>query len=105
MRSIISYDDIASEAPQDLKDTRSPPKKRRKNNYNNNRGGGSGTQQRHGGGGYIRQQQGGERNPSYEKAELEHSGSRDLLYEEIWDDSALIKAWDAAAEEYEVWTF
>lgn len=28
--------------------------------------------------------------------------SRELTYEEIWDDSALINAWDAAAEEYEV---
>ena len=28
--------------------------------------------------------------------------SRELTYEEIWDDSALINAWNAAAEEYEV---
>ena len=27
--------------------------------------------------------------------------SRELTYEEIWDDSALIDAWNAATEEYE----
>lgn len=29
--------------------------------------------------------------------------SRELLHEEIWDDSALIEAWDAATEEYEAY--
>lgn len=28
--------------------------------------------------------------------------SRELTYEEIWDDSALIEAWDAAMDEYKV---
>ena len=28
--------------------------------------------------------------------------SRELTYDEIWDDSALIDAWNAATEEYEV---
>ena len=28
--------------------------------------------------------------------------SRELAHEEIWDDSALIKAWDAAMDEYRV---
>jgi len=28
---------------------------------------------------------------------------RELTHEEIWDDSALIKAWDAAMDEYKVW--
>lgn len=28
--------------------------------------------------------------------------SRELTYDEIWDDSALIEAWNAATEEYEV---
>jgi hypothetical protein len=31
--------------------------------------------------------------------------SRELTYEEIWDDSALINAWNAATEEYEVCLF
>jgi hypothetical protein len=30
---------------------------------------------------------------------------RELTYEDVWDDSALIVAWDAATEEYEVFTF
>lgn len=34
--------------------------------------------------------------------EEEEDKSRDLTHEEIWDDSALIAAWDAANEEYEV---
>ena len=29
-------------------------------------------------------------------------GSRELTHEEIWDDSALIEAWDAAMDEYKV---
>jgi hypothetical protein len=29
--------------------------------------------------------------------------SRELTYEEIWDDSALIDAWNAATEEYEAY--
>ncbi|PAV21733.1 hypothetical protein PNOK_0169000 [Pyrrhoderma noxium] len=33
--------------------------------------------------------------------EEEEDESRDLTHEEIWDDSALIAAWDAANEEYE----
>lgn len=32
----------------------------------------------------------------------EEDESRELTYEEIWDDSALIDAWNAATEEYEV---
>lgn len=38
-----------------------------------------------------------------EEEEEEDEGSRELTYEEIWDDSALIDAWNAATEEYEVW--
>jgi hypothetical protein len=29
--------------------------------------------------------------------------SQELLHEDIWDDSALIAAWNAATEEYEVY--
>ena len=35
----------------------------------------------------------------------EEEESRELTYEEIWDDSALINAWNAATEEYEVRPF
>jgi hypothetical protein len=37
-----------------------------------------------------------------EKAEGSFEESRELTHDEIWDDSALIDAWDAATEEYEV---
>jgi hypothetical protein len=37
----------------------------------------------------------------YDDGEYEEE-SRELTHEEIWDDSALIAAWDAANEEYEV---
>jgi len=37
--------------------------------------------------------------------EEEEEESRELSYEEIWDDSVLIDAWNAATEEYEVCTF
>lgn len=33
----------------------------------------------------------------------EEEESRELTYEEIWDDSALINAWNAATEEYETY--
>jgi hypothetical protein len=36
------------------------------------------------------------------EGELQEENSRELTYEEIWDDSALIDAWNAATEEYEV---
>lgn len=29
--------------------------------------------------------------------------NHELTHEEIWDDSALIEAWDAAMDEYKVW--
>jgi hypothetical protein len=32
----------------------------------------------------------------------EEVGSRELTYDEIWDDSALIDAWESATAEYEV---
>ena len=34
----------------------------------------------------------------------EEEESRELTHEEIWDDSALIEAWNSAAAEYEVCT-
>lgn len=50
----------------------------------------------------------GETAPNAEVADededdVEEDESRELTHEEIWDDSALIAAWDAANEEYEVW--
>ncbi|KIK66106.1 hypothetical protein GYMLUDRAFT_55959 [Collybiopsis luxurians FD-317 M1] len=47
------------------------------------------------------------KNPSNEEDEdaeyLEVEESRELTHEEIWDDSALIEAWNAAAEEYQAY--
>ncbi|KAI0638818.1 hypothetical protein C8Q77DRAFT_8666 [Trametes polyzona] len=37
----------------------------------------------------------------YEEEEEEEEESRELTHEEIWDDSALIDAWNSAAAEYE----
>ena len=36
--------------------------------------------------------------------EEEEEESRELTYDEIWDDSALIAAWESATAEYEVTT-
>ena len=33
----------------------------------------------------------------------EEEESRELTHEEIWDDSALVDAWEAATEEYEAY--
>jgi len=78
----------------------SPPKKRRK--HNNRQGQRSNHRDSY-------------RGEQYEEGEYESHAttkpkrnygikeeSRQLTCEEIWDDSALIQAWDAAAEEYEV---
>lgn len=37
-----------------------------------------------------------------DEPEDEDAESRELTHDEIWDDSALIDAWNAASEEYEV---
>ncbi|KAF8503942.1 hypothetical protein BU17DRAFT_58419 [Hysterangium stoloniferum] len=106
MRSLVSYDDIASQIPSEKSSSTqmpygSPPKKKRK--HNNRQG------QR----GNHRDSYRGEQ---YEAGEYEFHAttkskrrnygikeeSRQLTYEEIWDDSVLIQAWDAAVEEYEV---
>ena len=44
----------------------------------------------------------GENGEGEEEEEEEEEESRDLTHEEIWDDSALIDAWNSAAAEYEV---
>ena len=36
------------------------------------------------------------------QGEIEDVESRELTHEEIWDDSALIEAWEAATDEYRV---
>lgn len=103
MRQLVSYDDIALPVPVQAESTdASPPRKRRKNNYYNHRQG---------------QKRGGHRpqprddvyeddeTPLLQKTRTDYGleeESRQLTHEEVWDDSALIRAWDAAVEEYEV---
>ena len=71
-RSLVSYDDITLPY-QPTK----PPSKRRKRNHGN----------------FVSEEVLSDPN------EVEES--RELTHEEIWDDSALISAWEAATEEYE----
>ena len=44
----------------------------------------------------------GEQAQELEDGEEEEEESRELTHEEIWDDSALVNAWDSAMAEYEV---
>ena len=41
-------------------------------------------------------------NDDLEESKTDGEESRELTYDEIWDDSALVDAWNAATEEYEV---
>lgn len=83
-RSIVSYDDITLpyDAPQSK--PQPPPKKRRRNNNNNKKV----------------PQHWDDPAPAEDEA-MDGEESRELTQEEIWDDSALIDAWNAAMEEYE----
>lgn len=47
--------------------------------------------------------------PKSKKAKTSHAGNfngikadRNLTHDEIWDDSALLRSWEAAVEEYKV---
>ncbi|KAH9891275.1 hypothetical protein C8Q73DRAFT_747247 [Cubamyces lactineus] len=129
MRPLISYDDIvpaepapstAQKAPMNPPSA-PPPAKKRKTNQNQGRHGASGSGRSQAvqhwddpgnqepqmvydevavasgsGSGTAGQAAGGEQ---YEEEEEEES--RELTHEEIWDDSALIEAWNSAAAEYE----
>jgi hypothetical protein len=80
-RPVVSYADITLpyEAPEPS--TQPPPKKRKKaspKSYQN-------------------------KAQSKRTETEEFEGSRELTHEEIWDDSALINAWNAATEEYEAY--
>ena len=83
-RPLISYADItlpyeASETPVQ------PPSKKRKKNASKHR------------------QNGPPRTSARNSEHEEHNEGRELTHEEIWDDSALIDAWNAATEEYEAY--
>lgn len=105
MRPLLSYDDIASEVP--IKETApsnggptTPPKKRRKTNHHQGqRFGGQRNQSRED------DREDGDEFSSSKKSRTRYGlqeESRQLTHDEVWDDSALIRAWDAAVEEYEV---
>ena len=85
-RQIVSYDDItlpydSSEGHQGSSG-RPHPKKRRKINQQ------------------AKQVNLAPRRPT---VNLDHEESRELTHEEIWDDSALVEAWEAAQQEYEIY--
>lgn len=116
-RPVISYDDITLPYDQPMdgtisSSTRPPPSKKRKRNNKS-------TQPRQ------KTQQHWD-DPNHASGSSEHIAfstsvsfskeeetneeefgryeeSRELSHEEIWDDSALIEAWDAATEEYEAY--
>lgn len=84
MRTLVSYDDISQPYEQTTRasaDSQDEPaaKKRKRNSR---------------------------KRPKNENSSATGYGdyhtSRDLTHQEIWDDSALVEAWDAATEEYEM---
>jgi len=107
-RAIISYDDIAPSQPPEISSSSDqPPAKRRKKSKNAS-GGGRNTQH------WDDPSPSVSHSHSYAQSHKAPSATagrprvgpreetRDLTHEEIWDDSALIDAWNAANEEYEV---
>jgi len=124
MRPVVSYDDITNPQPISSEtqsahgpSNQPPPKKRKRNNNQKNNSNkrsfgnqGSRYPQQHwddpGSSGQQMTYDEPE-NEGYEEVTDvgvdEEDESRELSYEEIWDDSALIQAWDAAAEEYEAY--
>jgi hypothetical protein len=111
-RTLVSYDDIISPqtapaaTPQVLQHspTQAPSKKRKRSAKSNrkhkvNRGDELGRLEESTV--YTEESMEEARDPGVEEEEE----NRELTHEEIWDDSALIDAWNAAAEEYEVCRF
>ncbi|KAI0735889.1 hypothetical protein C8Q76DRAFT_782079 [Earliella scabrosa] len=125
MRPLISYDDITSQPPLKTEITSPPPQpppKRRKTSQNYRQGGGGRPQAvQHwddpGGQGMQMNYEetasiaSSSAEPPVANEEEYHEGgeeeeeeeSRELTHDEIWDDSALIDAWDSAAAEYEAY--
>jgi hypothetical protein len=116
MRPVVSYDDITNpqpptSIPEDVRNSSNPPpsKKRRRNNSQKNhvkRSQQNKYPQQHwddpGTSGQQFNYDEGDNVPEVTEAEVETEESRELTHDEIWDDSALIDAWNAATEEYEV---
>jgi hypothetical protein len=83
-RPVISYDDITLPYSQ-VPARPNPPKKRKRNNH--------------------KKPAPAPPVPHWDDPTLadEDEDSRELTHDEIWDDSALIEAWNAAMEEYEAY--
>lgn len=123
MRPIISYDDIATQ-PAPKHETNPPPQplnKRRKTTQSQRQGGRRSHPQHWDDPGNQGQPVHYDDTASVASSSNAHAGmgaesvganedyheeeeeeSRELTYEEIWDDSALIHAWNSATAEYEV---
>ena len=118
-RPLLSYDDITLpyEPTKHQQHSRQPPpRKRKRNNHqksnhwgdprsrsNNgvsNGNGSSGSQFQEGRNVSVSEEVFVDPNDYEEEGEEE---SRELTHEEIWDDSALVSAWEAATEEYEAY--
>ncbi|TFK38646.1 hypothetical protein BDQ12DRAFT_735316 [Crucibulum laeve] len=127
-RPVISYDDITLPYDQPTQSSNPPqsstrPSKKRK--WNNSKGKGKqhqhqnhaqhwddpallGTSMNYGGASSSKQAEeevyeGEMEEEDDDDEEEEEEGSRRLTHQEVWDDSALINAWDAAMEEYEAY--
>ena len=81
MRPVISYDDITLPYQAQSSSSRPPPNKKRKRSN----------------------QQSKQPSTSNEPDTTADVNGQELTHEDIWDDSALIAAWEAATEEYEVY--
>jgi hypothetical protein len=116
-RPVISYDDITlpyhqSDSPSRPAANNSPagPSQSKKRKWSNQQSGQSHRSKNKAANGVPKEdwvaneeeEEDEDADSRYLTQEDEDADSRYLTQEEIWDDSALINAWDAAMEEYEV---
>ena len=100
MRPLVSYDDITPpyevNATSSLRSSRPPPSKKQKWAHPKSK------QSQQGPSNTTNNVNNRHTTASTIPAQPETAG-RELTYDEIWDDSALIDAWNAATEEYEAY--
>lgn len=108
MRTVVSYDDITlpyQDGPSTSPSTNPPPSKKRKwSNQKSKQP--SQPRRREFKVSTNDNNHGHNTSPSVKNGEeggKQDDDSRELTYDEIWDDSALINAWNAATEEYEAY--
>lgn len=99
MRPLVSYDDItpAYEPPEDR--PQGPPTKKRKETHQKSK---RGPHKQNRGREVASHSGGRDEYQDMDGYEEDEDESRELTHQELWDDSSLIDAWNAAAEEYEV---